>query len=86
MKAEETMVVTTPTGHIGSQVVANLLAANEAGRVIAHDLAMLAAEARAKVEIVPGSSDDESVLRRYPNGLWRRHGAGQPRSTSVWRK
>ena len=29
------IVVTTPTGHIGSQVVQSLLAANEAVRVIA---------------------------------------------------
>jgi hypothetical protein len=30
MKGEEMIVVTTPTGHIRSQIVANLLAANEA--------------------------------------------------------
>lgn len=47
------IVVTTPSGHIGSQVVANLLAANEAVRVIARDPARLAAEVRAKLEIVP---------------------------------
>ncbi len=58
------IVVTTPTGHIGSQVVANLLAANEPVRVIARDPARLAADVRAKVEIVQGSSDDESVLMR----------------------
>ena len=45
-----------------SQVVQNLLAANEAVRVIARDPARLAADVRAKVEIVTGSSDDESVL------------------------
>jgi uncharacterized protein YbjT (DUF2867 family) len=46
------IVVTTPTGPIGSQVVRNLLTANEAARVIARDPARLAAEVRAKVEIV----------------------------------
>ena len=60
------IVVTTPTGHIGSQVVANLLAANEGMRVIARDPGRLAAEVGAKsssrVEIVKGSSDDETVL------------------------
>jgi uncharacterized protein YbjT (DUF2867 family) len=62
------IAVTTPTGHIGSQVVANLLAANEAVRVIARDPARLAAEVRAKVEIVQGSSDDKSVLMRALEG------------------
>ena len=36
------IVVTTPTEHIGSQLVANLLAANESVRVIARDPARLA--------------------------------------------
>jgi len=62
------IVVTTPTGHIGSQVVANLLAANEAVRVIARNPARLSAEVRAKVEIVTGSSDDEGVLMRALEG------------------
>jgi uncharacterized protein YbjT (DUF2867 family) len=60
------IVVTTPTGHIGSQLVANLLAANEAVRMIARDPARLAAEVRDRlnsgVEIVAGSSDDACVL------------------------
>ena len=58
------IVITTPTGHIGSQVVTNLLAANQAVRVIVRDPARLAAEVRAKVEVVTGSSDDESILMR----------------------
>jgi uncharacterized protein YbjT (DUF2867 family) len=56
------IAVTTPTGQIGSQVVLNLLAANEAVRVIVRDPAKLAAEVRGKVEAVQGSTDDESVL------------------------
>ncbi len=43
------IVVTTPTGHIGSQVVQDLLAANEAVRVIVRDPARLAADVRARV-------------------------------------
>ncbi len=62
------IVVTTPTGHIGSQVVQNLLAANEAVRVIARRPDRIAPEVRAKVEIVQGSSDDESVLMRALDG------------------
>ena len=62
------IVVTRPTGHIGSQVVQTLLAANEAVRVIVRDPAKLAAEIRARVEIVQGSSDDEDVLMRALEG------------------
>ncbi|MDX6456637.1 MAG: hypothetical protein QOE55_334 [Acidobacteriaceae bacterium] len=56
------IVVTTPTGQIGSQVVQNLLAANEAVRVIARDPSRLPADIHARVEIVQGSSDDQGVL------------------------
>jgi uncharacterized protein YbjT (DUF2867 family) len=62
------IVVTTPTGHLGSQVVQTLLAANEAVRVIVRDPAKLAAEIRTRVEIVQGSSDDEGVLMRALEG------------------
>jgi uncharacterized protein YbjT (DUF2867 family) len=58
------IVVTTPTGNIGSQLVRNLLAANESVRVIARDPSRLAAEVRANVEVVQGLSGDEGVLRR----------------------
>jgi len=56
------IVVTTPTGQIGSQVVQSLLAANEAVRVIARDPSRLPADIHARVEIVQGSSDDQGVL------------------------
>jgi len=56
------IVVTTPTGHIGSRLVKDLLDANEAVRVIVRDPAKLPAEVRAKVDVVEGSSDDEAVL------------------------
>jgi uncharacterized protein YbjT (DUF2867 family) len=62
------IVVTTPTGHIGSQLVKNLLAANEAVRVIARDPARLAGDVRGKVEVLQGSTDDESVMLRALEG------------------
>ncbi|MGO9436147.1 MAG: NmrA family NAD(P)-binding protein [Terracidiphilus sp.] len=62
------IAVTTPTGRIGSQVVRNLLAAGEAVRVIARDPARIAPDVIAKLEIVQGSSDDESVLMRALDG------------------
>lgn len=58
------IVVTTPTGFIGSKLVRELLAADEAVRVIARDPDKLSAEVRAQVEVVRGSSDDASVLDR----------------------
>jgi uncharacterized protein YbjT (DUF2867 family) len=45
-------------------VVENLLAADEAVRVIARAPAKLPAKVRERVEIVQGSSDDEGVLMR----------------------
>lgn len=62
------IVVTTPTGKIGSQVVKNLLAANEAVRVIVRDPAKLAPEVYGKVDVVQGSTDDENVLSRAFEG------------------
>ena len=62
------IVVTTPTGQIGSRVVEALLAANEAVRVIARDPAKLPAEVRAKAEAIQGSSDDEGVVMAALDG------------------
>lgn len=62
------IVVTTPTGKIGSQVIPHLLAANEAVRVIARDPARLAPEVRDRVEVVTGSLDDEAVMQQALEG------------------
>ena len=62
------IVITTPTGHIGSQVVKNLLAAQAAVRVIARDPAKLAPEVHGKAEIVQGSIEDERVLTQAFEG------------------
>ena len=62
------IVVTTPTGHIGSQVVRNLLAANAAVRVTVRDPERIAPEIRSKVEIVQGSTDDNDILMRALDG------------------
>ena len=62
------IVVTTPTGNIGSQVVPHLLDAGEAVRVVARDPARLAPEVRGRVEVVQGSTDDEEVLSRALEG------------------
>ena len=62
------IVVTTPTGKIGSQVLKNLLAANAGVRVVVRDPAKLALEVHKRVEIVQGSMDNEQVLKRALEG------------------
>jgi uncharacterized protein YbjT (DUF2867 family) len=62
------IVVTTPTGNIGSQVVVNLLAANEAVRVIVRDSSRLPPERRKRVEVVEGSHGDVDVVNRAFKG------------------
>ncbi|MDQ2712255.1 MAG: NmrA family NAD(P)-binding protein [Acidobacteriota bacterium] len=62
------IVVTTPTGQIGSKVVPHLLAANQAVRVIVRDPAKLAPEVHGKVDVVEGSTEDENVLSRAFEG------------------
>ena len=58
------IVVTTPTGKIGSQLLPHLLAAKEAVRVIARDPTKLSAEVRDQVEVVTGSLEDEGALKK----------------------
>ncbi len=61
------IVVTTPTGKIGSQVIPHLLAAKEAVRVVVRDPSKLAPWIRERVEIVTGSLDNEAVLEKALN-------------------
>src|SRR5271168_4437515 len=58
------IAVATPTGHIGSQPVPQLLAAGVPVRVIARKPEKLAAEIQSSVEIVQGSTDDIKVLSK----------------------
>jgi uncharacterized protein YbjT (DUF2867 family) len=56
------IVITTPTGQIGRQVLDNLLPSGQPIRVVVRDPARLPAHAADRVEIVPGSADDATVL------------------------
>jgi len=58
------IVVTTPTGNIGSQVLRDLLASKETIRVIARDPDRLSPEALRRVEVVVGSHGDSAVVTR----------------------
>ncbi len=56
------IVITTPSGGIGHQVLENLLETGQALRVIARDPSTLPSEARNRVEIVEGSHGDPAVV------------------------
>jgi uncharacterized protein YbjT (DUF2867 family) len=58
------IVVTTPTGQIGSQVVRRLLDQGSAIRVIVRDASRLDGTVRDRVEAVEGSHADPAVLDR----------------------
>lgn len=58
------IVVTTPTGRIGQQLIADLLSAGQPVRVIIRDPSKLPASTRARVDVVPGSHADAAVVDR----------------------
>jgi len=58
------IVVTTPTGAVGHQVLDGLLAQGAPVRVIARDPARLPARIRARVEVIPGSHGDADVVAK----------------------
>ncbi len=56
------IVITTPTGQIGRQVLGNLLESGEQLRVIARDPSQLPAEVREDLDIVEGSHGNAAVV------------------------
>lgn len=52
------IVVTTPTGAIGRQVLDNILDSGERIRVIARDPSRLPSHARERIEVIRGSHGD----------------------------
>lgn len=62
------IVVTTPTGMIGRQVLDNLLAADAPVRVIVRDASRLAPSMRGLVDIVEGSHGDAATVDRAFDG------------------
>jgi uncharacterized protein YbjT (DUF2867 family) len=56
------IVITTPAGQIGRQVLGNLLGSGEQLRVIARDRSQLPAEVREDLDIVEGSHGDAAVV------------------------
>lgn len=62
------IVITTPTGHIGSKVLNKLLRTNEKLRVIVRDPSKLSDEVKVKVEIIEGSLDNFEVVSKAYEG------------------
>jgi uncharacterized protein YbjT (DUF2867 family) len=62
------IVITTPTGAIGQQVIEKLLDSNETIRVIARDPSHLPAPTRERVEVVQGSHSDSGIVDRAFEG------------------
>jgi uncharacterized protein YbjT (DUF2867 family) len=62
------IVVTTPTGAVGQQVLANILDSNVPIRVIVRDPARLPAQTRKRVEVVQGSHGDAALVNRAFTG------------------
>ena len=58
------IVITTPTGAIGRQVLENVLKSNEAVRIIARNPAGLPAQILNRVEVITGSHNDAAVVKR----------------------
>lgn len=58
------IVVTTPTGAIGSRVVTNLLDRGAAVRVVVRDPARLPGAVRDRVDVVAGSHGDPDVVAK----------------------
>jgi uncharacterized protein YbjT (DUF2867 family) len=62
------IVVTTPTGTIGQQLLENMLDSGEAIRVITRDPSRLPSQTRKRVEVVQGSHGDIDVVNQALTG------------------
>src|SRR2546430_1905312 len=56
------IVVTTPTGQIGNDLLRQLLGRESKIKVIARDAARLADDVRERIDVVGGAHDDPAVL------------------------
>jgi len=62
------IVITTPTGNIGKQVLANVLDSGVPIRVIVRDPSSLPAQIRSRIEVVQGSHGDSDTVNRAFEG------------------
>lgn len=76
------IVITTPTGEIGRQVLDRILGSGQAVRVIARDTSRLPERVRARAEVVPGSHGDADAITRALAGADRLFWLVPPRPVS----
>ena len=62
------IVITTPAGQIGSQVLENLVGSGEHLRLVARDLHGIPADTRQRVEVIEGSHGDPAVVDKAFDG------------------
>ena len=62
------IVITTPTGDIGHQVLQNVLQGNEPVRVIARDPLRIPQEIRQRLEVIQGSHGEAATIEKALNG------------------
>jgi uncharacterized protein YbjT (DUF2867 family) len=62
------IVITTPAGQIGSQVLENLVDTGEHLRLVARDLSRIPADTRQRVEVIEGSHGDPAVVDKAFDG------------------
>ena len=62
------IVITTPTGDIGHQVLQNVLQGNEPVRVIARDPLRIPQEIRQRIEVIQGSHGEAATIEKALNG------------------
>ena len=62
------IVITTPAGQIGSQVLENLAGSGEHLRLVARDLSGIPADIRQRVEVIEGSHGDPAVVDKAFDG------------------
>jgi uncharacterized protein YbjT (DUF2867 family) len=67
-KGGETIVITTPAGQIGSQVLENLVGSGEHLRLVARDLFGIPANTRQRAEVIEGSHGDPAVADKAFDG------------------
>jgi len=58
------IIVTTPTGAIGQQVLENVLRGHEPIRVIARDPSRLPSDVRERIDVVQGSHSDATIVNK----------------------
>jgi uncharacterized protein YbjT (DUF2867 family) len=67
-KEKIVIVLTTPTGNIGSQVLRHLVQAEEPIRVIARDPSRIASDLRERIEVIEDSHGDLSTVSKAFDG------------------